>query len=156
MAGESLRDTTGVDFLNSCQAPPGREEASLLITYGDIATGRAGVRAMALGLLDDYLKAVGRPRARALPVFPELLSQRARAAVAAGSQPVAVRVVGWLNAASGNFGARLGNRPGTDRARRRTFRADRRRPALRLARRRHRTRLAGLPAHRLRSCPLVT
>jgi hypothetical protein len=54
---------------------------------------------MALGLLDDYLnKPSGDPELELYPVVSELLSQRARAAVAAGSQPVAVRVVGWLNA----------------------------------------------------------
>jgi thioredoxin reductase (NADPH) len=95
MAGGSLRDTTGVDFLNSCHQLHPAAKRLLLITYGDIGAGRAGVRAMALGLLDDYLnKPWGDPELELYPVVSELLSQRARAAVAAGSQPVAIRVVG--------------------------------------------------------------
>ena len=95
MAGQSsLSDTTGVDFLNACHQLHPTAKRLLLITYGDIAAGRAGVRAMALGLLDDYLnKPWGDPELELYPVVSELLSQRARAAVAAGSQPVAVRVV---------------------------------------------------------------
>jgi thioredoxin reductase/ActR/RegA family two-component response regulator len=94
MAGQSLTDTTGVDFLNACHQLHPAAKRLLLITYGDIAAGRAGVRAMALGLLDDYLnKPWGDPELELYPVVSELLSQRARAAVAAGSQPVAVRVV---------------------------------------------------------------
>jgi hypothetical protein len=50
---------------------------------------------MALGLLDDYLNEPwGDPELELYREVSELLSQRARAAVAAGSQPVAVRVVG--------------------------------------------------------------
>jgi thioredoxin reductase (NADPH) len=95
MAGQSsLSDTTGVDFLNTCHQLHPAAKRLLLITHGDIAAGRAGVRAMALGLLDDYLnKPWGDPEIELYPIVSELLSQRARAAVAAGSQPVAVRVV---------------------------------------------------------------
>jgi thioredoxin reductase (NADPH) len=95
MAGQSsLSDTTGVDFLNACHQLHPTAKRLLLITYGDIAAGRAGVRAMALGLLDDSLnKPWGDPELELYTVVSELLSQRARAAVAAGSQPVAVRVV---------------------------------------------------------------
>ena len=94
IAGHSLTDTTGVDFLNTCHHLHPAAKRLLLITYGDIAVGRAAVRAMALGLLDDSLnKPWGDPELELYPVVSELLSQRARAAVAAGSQPVAVRVV---------------------------------------------------------------
>lgn len=94
IAGHSLTDTTGVDFLSTCHQLHPAAKRLLLITYGDIAVGRAGVRAMALGLLDDYLnKPWGNPELELYPVVSELLSQRARAAVAPGSQPVAVRVV---------------------------------------------------------------
>ncbi len=94
VAGQSLTDTTGVDFLNACHQLHPAAKRLLLITYGDIAAGRAGVRAVALGLLDDCLnKPWGDPELELYPVVSQLLSQRARAAVAAGSQPVAVRVV---------------------------------------------------------------
>jgi thioredoxin reductase (NADPH) len=95
MAGQSLADTDGVDFLNTCHQLHPAAKRVLLITYGDIAAGRADVRAMALGHLDDYLnKPWGDPELELYREVSELLSQRARAAVAAGSQPVAVRVVG--------------------------------------------------------------
>ena len=95
MAGQSLTDTDGVEFLNTCHQLHPAAKRVLLITYGDIAAGRAGVRAMALGLLDDYLnKPWGDPELELYRTVSELLSQRARAAGATVSQPVAVRVVG--------------------------------------------------------------
>jgi thioredoxin reductase (NADPH) len=62
MAGHSLTDTTGVDFLNACHQLHPAAKRLLLITYGDIAVGRAAVRAMALGLLDDALNKPGATR----------------------------------------------------------------------------------------------
>jgi hypothetical protein len=77
MGGQSLADTTGVDFLNTCHQLHPAAKRLLLITYGDIATGRAGVRAMALGLLDDFLnKPWGDPELELYPVKPPPTSRR--------------------------------------------------------------------------------
>jgi thioredoxin reductase (NADPH) len=95
MAGQWLTDTTGVDFLNACHQLHPAAKRLLLITYGDIAAGRAALRAMALGQLDSYLnKPLGNPELELYPTVSELLRQRSRAAVAAGSEPEIVRVVG--------------------------------------------------------------
>ena len=78
IAGQWLTDTTGVDFLNACHQLHPAAKRLLLITYGDIAAGRAAVRAMALGQLDDCLnKPWGDPELELYPVVSELLSQRA-------------------------------------------------------------------------------
>jgi thioredoxin reductase (NADPH) len=95
IAGQRLAGTTGVDFLNAFHQRHPAAKRLILISYGDIAAGRAAVRAMALGQLDHYLnKPWGHPELDLYPTVSELLSQRVRAAVAAGSQPEAVRIVG--------------------------------------------------------------
>jgi thioredoxin reductase (NADPH) len=79
----------------SCHQRHPTAKRLILITYGDIAAGRAAVRAMALGQLDHYLnKPWVDPELDLYPTISELISQRVRAAVAAGSQPEAVRIVG--------------------------------------------------------------
>ena len=70
----------------------------LLITYGDVAAGRAGVRAMALGLLDDYLnKPWGDPELELYPVVsscsasePGLRGRRLATGSSSGSSPAVV------------------------------------------------------------------
>ena len=95
IAGQWLAGTTGVDFLTACHQLHPAAKRLILITYGDVVAGRAAVRAMALGQLDHYLnKPWGDPELELYPTVSELLSQRVRAAVAAGSQPEAVRIVG--------------------------------------------------------------
>jgi thioredoxin reductase (NADPH) len=95
IAGQWLAGTTGVDFLNACHQLHPAAKRLILITYGDVVAGRAAVRAMALGQLDHYLnKPWGDPELDLYPTVSELLSQRLRAAVAAGSQPEAVKIVG--------------------------------------------------------------
>jgi thioredoxin reductase (NADPH) len=95
IAGQWLAGTTGVDFLTACHQLHPAAKRLILITYGDVGAGRAAVRAMALGQLDHYLnKPWGDPELELYPTVSELLSQRVRAAVAAGSQPEAVRIVG--------------------------------------------------------------
>jgi ActR/RegA family two-component response regulator len=95
IAGQWLAGTTGVDLLTAChQLHPGAKRL-ILITYGDIVAGQAAVRAMALGQLDHYLnKSWVDPELELYPTVSELLSQRVRAVVAAGSQPEAVSIVG--------------------------------------------------------------
>jgi thioredoxin reductase (NADPH) len=95
IAGQWLAGTTGVDFLNACHQLHPSAKRLILIAYGDIVAGRAAVRAMALGQLDHYLnKPWGDPELELYPTVSELLSQRLRGAVAAGSQPEAVKIVG--------------------------------------------------------------
>jgi thioredoxin reductase (NADPH) len=95
IAGHWLAGTTGVDFLTACHQLHPAAKRLILITYGDIVAGRAAVRAMALGQLDHYLnKPWGDPELELYPAVSELLSQRVRAVVVAGSQPEAVRIVG--------------------------------------------------------------
>jgi thioredoxin reductase (NADPH) len=95
IAGQWLAGTTGVDFLTACHQLHPAAKRLILITYGDITAGRAAVRAMALGQLDHYLnKPWGDPELELYPTVSELLSQRLRVVVAAGSQPEAVRIVG--------------------------------------------------------------
>jgi thioredoxin reductase (NADPH) len=95
IAGQWLAGTTGVDFLTACHQLHPAAKRLILITYGDIAAGRAAVRAMALGQLDHYVnKPWGDPELDLYPTVSELLSQRLRVVVAAGSQPEAVRIVG--------------------------------------------------------------
>ena len=95
IAGQWLAGTTGVDFLNACHQLHPAAKRLILVAYGDIVAGRAAVRAMALGQLDHYLnKPWGDPELELYPTVSELLSQRLRAAVAAGSQPEAVKIVG--------------------------------------------------------------
>jgi thioredoxin reductase (NADPH) len=95
IAGQWLAETTGVDFLNACHQLHPAAKRLILISYGDIVAGRAAVRAMALGQLDHYLnKPWGNPELELYPTVSELLSQRLRAAVAPGSQPEAVKIVG--------------------------------------------------------------
>jgi thioredoxin reductase (NADPH) len=95
IAGHWLAGTTGVDFLTACHQLHPAAKRLILITYGDIAAGRAAVRAMALGQLDHYLnKPWGNPELELYPTVSELLSQRVRAVVPAGYQPEAVSIVG--------------------------------------------------------------
>jgi thioredoxin reductase (NADPH) len=95
MAGQWLADTSGVDFLRACHQLYPAAKRLLLITYGDVIGGTAALRAMALGQLDHYLnKPWGDPELELYPSITELLSQRSRAAVAAGSQPEVLRIVG--------------------------------------------------------------
>jgi thioredoxin reductase (NADPH) len=95
IAGQWLAATTGVDFLIACHRLHPTAKRLILITYGDIAAGQAAVRALALGQLDHYLnKPWVDPELELYPTVSELLSQRVRAAVPAGSQPEAVRIVG--------------------------------------------------------------
>jgi thioredoxin reductase (NADPH) len=95
MAGQWLADTSGVDFLRACHQLYPAAKRLLLITYGDVIGGTAALRAMALGQLDHYLnKPWGDPELELYPTITELLSQRSRAAVAAGSQPEVLRIVG--------------------------------------------------------------
>jgi thioredoxin reductase (NADPH) len=95
IASQWLAGTTGVDFLNACHQLHPAAKRLILVAYGDIVAGRAAVRAMALGQLDHYLnKPWGDPELELYPTVSELLSQRAHAAVAAGSRPEAVKIVG--------------------------------------------------------------
>jgi thioredoxin reductase (NADPH) len=95
MAGQWLAETSGVDFLRACHQLYPAAKRLLLITYGDAAGGTAALHAMALGQLDHYLnKPWGDPELELYPTITELLSQRSRVAVAAGSQPAVLRIVG--------------------------------------------------------------
>jgi thioredoxin reductase (NADPH) len=55
IAGHWLAGTTGVDFLTACHQLHPAAKRLILITYGDVAAGRAAVRGMALGQLDHYV-----------------------------------------------------------------------------------------------------
>jgi thioredoxin reductase (NADPH) len=95
IAGQWLIGTTGVDFLAACHQLHPAAKRLLLITYGDFLAGKAAVHAMALGQVDHYVnKPWGNPELELYPTVSELLSQRSRTAVVAGSQPEVVRVVG--------------------------------------------------------------
>jgi thioredoxin reductase (NADPH) len=95
LAEQWLAGMTGVEFL--CQAHGLHPAAKrvLLIPYGDVAAGVAGLQAMALGQLDHWLNTpVGPAELRLYPAVSELLGQWARATARAGAQPEWVRVVG--------------------------------------------------------------
>jgi thioredoxin reductase (NADPH) len=95
LAEQWLQDVTGIELL--CQAHQLHPAAKrvLLIPYGDVAAGVAGLQAMALGQLDDWLNTpVGPPELQLYLTLSELLGQWARATARAGSQPEWVRVVG--------------------------------------------------------------
>jgi thioredoxin reductase (NADPH) len=95
IAGQWLTDNTGVDFLSACRQLYPAAKRVLLITHGDYAGGTAAVRAISLGQLDQALnKPWGDPELELYPAVSDLLSQRRRATVAAGSQPEVARVVG--------------------------------------------------------------
>ena len=95
IAGQWLIGTTGIDFLAACHQLHPAAKRLLLITYGDFLAGKAAVHAMALGQVDHYVnKPWGNPELELYPTVSELLSQRSRTAVVAGSQPEVVRVVG--------------------------------------------------------------
>jgi thioredoxin reductase (NADPH) len=95
LAGQWLTDTTGVAFLGECHRLYPSAKRLLLITYGDFDAGQAALRAMALGQLDHYVnKPWGNPEVELYTTVTELLSQRRRAVVVAGSQPEVVRIVG--------------------------------------------------------------
>jgi thioredoxin reductase (NADPH) len=95
IAGQWLTDITGIEFLSACHQLHPAAKRLLLITYGDFLGGRAAVRAMALGQVDHYVnKPWGNPEVDLYPTVSELLSQRSRTAVVAGSQPEVVRIVG--------------------------------------------------------------
>jgi thioredoxin reductase (NADPH) len=95
IAGQWLTDTTGVDFLSACHQLYPAAKRVLLITYGDYAGGTAAVRAISLGQLDQaFNKPWGDPELELYPAVSDLLSQRRRATVAAGSQPEVAWIVG--------------------------------------------------------------
>jgi thioredoxin reductase (NADPH) len=95
LAGQWLNDTTGVHFLSACHQLYPAAKRVLLITYGDYAGGTAAVRAISLGQLDQALnQPCGDPELELYPAVSDLLGQRRRATVAAGSQPEVARIVG--------------------------------------------------------------
>lgn len=95
LAGQWLEGMTGIEFL--CRAHELRPAAKrvLLIPFGDVAAGVAGLQAMALGQLDHWLNTPwGAPELQLYPEVSELLGQWARATARAGSRSEWVRVVG--------------------------------------------------------------
>jgi thioredoxin reductase (NADPH) len=95
IAGQWLTDGTGVDFLIACHQVCPTAKRVLLITHGDYAGGTAAVRAISLGQVEEALnKPWGDPELELYPALSEMLSQRRRATLAAGSQPEVARVVG--------------------------------------------------------------
>jgi thioredoxin reductase (NADPH) len=95
IAGQWLTDGTGVDFLIACHQVYPTAKRVLLITHGDYAGGTAAVRAISLGQVEEALnKPWGDPELELYPALSEMLSQRRRATLAAGSQPEVARVVG--------------------------------------------------------------
>jgi thioredoxin reductase (NADPH) len=95
LADQWLHGMTGVEFLCQAHALHPAAKRVLLITYGDVAAGVAGLQAMALGQLDRWLNTpFGPPELQLYPAVSELLSQWARATASAGSPPELVRIVG--------------------------------------------------------------
>ncbi len=95
VAAQWLIDTTGVAFLAKCHQLYPAAKRVLVITYGDFDAGQAALRGMALGQFDHYVnKPWGDPEVELYPVISELLSQRRRTFVVAGSHPEVVRIVG--------------------------------------------------------------
>jgi thioredoxin reductase (NADPH) len=95
LADQWLAGMTGVQFLSGAHELHPAAKRLLFIPYGDVAAGTAGLQAMALGQLDDWLNTpVGPPELRLYPAVSELLSQWAKATVGAGAQPEWVRVIG--------------------------------------------------------------
>ena len=95
LADQGLQGMTGIQFLSRAHELHPAAKRVLLIPYGDVAAGTAGLQAMALGQLDDWLNTpVGPPELQLYPTVSELLSQWTRATASAGAQPQWVRVIG--------------------------------------------------------------
>jgi thioredoxin reductase (NADPH) len=95
LADQWLAGMTGIQFLSRAHELYPAAKRVLLIPYGDVAAGVAGLQAMALGQLDHWLNTpFGPPELHLYPTVSELLSQWAKATVGASTQPEWVRVVG--------------------------------------------------------------
>jgi thioredoxin reductase (NADPH) len=95
LADQGLHGMTGIQFLSRAHALHPAAKRVLLIPYGNVAAGTAGLQAMALGQLDHWLNTpVGPPELQLYPTVSELLSQWTRATASAGAQPQWVRVIG--------------------------------------------------------------
>jgi thioredoxin reductase (NADPH) len=95
LAAQWLPAMTGVQFLSRAHELHPTAKRVLLIPFGDVAAGVAGVQAMGLGQLDHWLNTpVGPPELQLYPILSDLLGQWARATARAGTQPELVRVVG--------------------------------------------------------------
>jgi thioredoxin reductase (NADPH) len=95
LAAQRLEGMTGVQLLCRAHQLHPAARRVLLIAYGDVDAGVAGLQAMALGQLDHWLNTPwGAPELQLYPAVAEQLSQWARATARAGSQPERVRVVG--------------------------------------------------------------
>jgi thioredoxin reductase (NADPH) len=95
LADQGLHGMTGIQFLSRAHALDPAAKRVLLIPYGDVAAGTAGLQAMALGQLDHWLNTpVGPPELQLYPTVSELLSQWTKATAKVGAQPQWVRVVG--------------------------------------------------------------
>jgi thioredoxin reductase (NADPH) len=85
LANQRLPGMTGVQFLSRAHAVHPAAKRVLLIPYGDVAAGVAGLQAMALGQLDHWLNTpVGPPELQLYPTLGELLSQWAKPPSAPG------------------------------------------------------------------------
>jgi thioredoxin reductase (NADPH) len=95
LAEQWLQGMTGVELLCQAHALHPAAQRVLLIPYGDVAAGVAGLQAMALGQLVHWLNTPwGSPGLQLYPTVSELLGQWAKTTVRAGTQPERVRVVG--------------------------------------------------------------
>ena len=95
LAGQWLEGMTGIEFLCRAHELHPAAKRVLLIPFGDVAAGVAGLQAMALGQLDHWLNTPwGAPELQLYPEVSELLGQWARATARAGSRSEWVRVVG--------------------------------------------------------------
>jgi thioredoxin reductase (NADPH) len=95
LAGQWLEGMTGIEFLCRAHELHPAAKRVLLIPFGDVAAGVAGLQAMALGQLDHWLNTPwGAPELQLYPEVSELLGQWARATTRAGSRSEWVRVVG--------------------------------------------------------------
>jgi thioredoxin reductase (NADPH) len=95
LAGQWLEGMTGIEFLCRAHELHPAAKRVLLIPFGDVAAGVAGLQAMALGQLDHWLNTPwGAPELQLYPEVSELLGQWARATARAGSCSEWVRVVG--------------------------------------------------------------
>jgi thioredoxin reductase (NADPH) len=95
LAAQWLPGMTGVQFLSRAHELHPTAKRVLLIPFGDVAAGVAGLHTMALGQLDQWLSTpVGPPELQLYPTLSDLLGQWARATARAGTQPELIRVVG--------------------------------------------------------------
>jgi thioredoxin reductase (NADPH) len=68
LADQGLHGMTGIQFLSRAHQLYPAAERVLLIPFGDVAAGTAGLQAMALGQLDHWLNTPRRAaRAAAVP-----------------------------------------------------------------------------------------